>query len=63
MNKFEWTVQPVEAGSVQRFAHDLQETLNTVEGSGYEVDDIMDAPGGREHGGIVIGKKPRPLGS
>ncbi len=61
MNKFEWTVEPVQAAAVANFAKSLQDTLNTVEEKGYEVDDIMDAPGGREHGVIVIGKKPRPL--
>jgi hypothetical protein len=61
MDNFEWTVQPVAACRVAEFAASLQDALNAVEGAGYEVDDIMDAPGGREEGVIVIGKKPRAM--
>ena len=59
MNHFQWSTRAVDAAPVGDFAAALQETLNELEREEFEIDDIMDAPGGREHGVVVIAKKPR----
>ena len=59
MSHYEWSIRAVDGAPVVRFAAALQEVLNALEAAEFEVDDIMDAPGGRELGVVVIGKKPR----
>lgn len=59
MNHYQWSVRAVDAAPAGEFASGLQETLNALEAEEYEIDDIMDAPGGREIGVVVIAKKPR----
>lgn len=59
MGHFQWSTRAVDAAPVGEFATALAETLNALEHEEYEIDDIMDAPGGREHGVVVIAKKPR----
>lgn len=61
MNKYHWTVQSVPGQDLESFAVRLDQALNAVEQLGFEVDDIMDAPGGRHEGVVVIGKKPMDI--
>lgn len=59
MSHYEWSIRAVSGAPVGAFAVALQAVLNALEAEEFEVDDIMDAPGGRELGVVVIGKKPR----
>jgi hypothetical protein len=59
MSRFQWSTRAVEGASPAKFAEDLERELNQLEAEEFEVDDIMDAPGGRAVGVVIIGKKPR----
>ena len=58
MNHYSWSVRAVDGAPVAEFAVALEKTLNELEANEYEVDQVMDAPGGRELGVVVVGKKP-----
>jgi hypothetical protein len=60
MNKYIWTAQPVPGGRVHDFARDLEMALNRIEAEGFEIDDILDAPLGRQDGVVVVGRRSRP---
>lgn len=59
MTHYQWSIRAVGGGPAAQFAHRLEEALNELEAEEFEVDDILDAPDGRQAGVIVIGKKPR----
>lgn len=59
MNHYQWSIRAVDGALAKQFAENLEKTLNQLEAEEFEIDDIMDAPGGRQVGVVVIGKKPR----
>lgn len=59
MSRFQWSIRAVDGAPPAKFAEELEHVLNELESGEFEVDDIMDAPGGRQAGVVVIGKKPR----
>jgi hypothetical protein len=59
MTHYNWSVRAVDGAPVGEFAAALEKTLNDLEADEFEVDDVLDAPGGRELGVVVVGKKPR----
>lgn len=59
MSHYHWSVRAVPPLPVESFATALEHVLNALEDDEYEVDDILDAPGGHAAGVVVVGKKPR----
>lgn len=59
-NHYDWSTRAVDAAPAAEFAAALQAALNDLEHEEYEIDDIMDAPGGRDISGVVvIAKRPK----
>ncbi len=61
MSHYNWSARAVRGDEVGTFAQHLELALNGLEAEEFEVHDILDAPGGREAGVVVIGKKPKRL--
>lgn len=59
MAHYEWKTLSVKASGLQDFTTKLGEALNTLEQEGFEIDEIMDPPGGRQTGVVVVGRKPK----
>ena len=57
MPQYEWRTIHVPHKNTKMFAEQLQVSLNALESDGFVVNEIMDAPEGRQRGVIVIGKK------
>lgn len=56
---YQWSTKPVPAAPLAKFAEGLEQALNELEAAEYEIDDVMDAPGGHAMGVIIVAKKPR----
>ena len=62
MNHYDWRVLPAYPGeNASAFAENIQTALMTLESDGYEIDDMLDAPGGRDFGVVVVGKRPKRI--
>jgi hypothetical protein len=62
MNHYDWDVVAAYPGSnAGEFAQNIKNALKSLEDSGYEIDDMLDAPGGRDFGVVVVGKRPKRI--
>ena len=59
MSHYVWSTKGVSGEDISGFAARLEKTLNDLETQEFEIYNVMDAPGGRRQGVIVIGRKPR----